>query len=327
MKRQFLAACQLIAVTASVLACNTTDPEFNAPIFAAKIPFSAQRLYPEGITYAPSLGKFLVSSLTQGKIGTVSPNGQYEDFIADKQLINAVGIKVREGKLYICNGDLGVSGKSTDKTTLKTAGLFVVDLANAQLIRSVRLDSLNPGVNHFANDVAFDRQGNAYVTDSFAPVIYKVTTDFKVSEFAKDTLFTGKQGFNLNGIVYHPDNFLLVVKSNEGKLFKVDVQNPNKVTEVVGINLPGGDGMVLVNDDLYVVNGQKQVSLVRSADGWKTAAVVKTDAAGYDQATTNVEVGGRVYTLNARIGEVNTAVLAKNPSQLQASEYSIEQFK
>ena len=314
----------LAGMVLCLVACNTPDPEFNAPVIPERIDFRAERQYPEGIAYAPGLDKFLVSSITQGKVGTVDQNGRYADLITNNALISAIGLKVRGDKLYVCNGDLGVSNKSTPATKLKTAGLFVFDLATQQLLKAVRLDTLLPGVGHFANDVAFDALGNAYVTDSFAPVIYKVTPDFKTS-IINSPLFAGASGFNLNGIVYHSDKFLIVVKANEGKLFKVDLNNTNLITEITGVNLPGGDGMVLYNGDLFVVNGQKQVSQVRSSDGWKTATLVKTDAVGYEQSTTNVEVNGKIYTLNARIGEVSEAL--DDPSKLQASQYSIRQFR
>lgn len=326
---QIRSASKLLLLAMGVAACNTDDPIFNAPTIPERVAFTAARQYPEGITYSPALSKFLISSITQGKIGTVDEKGQYADFIAnDAQLISGIGMKIRDNQLYVCNGDQGVSDKSTPQTALKTAGLFVYDLATGQNRRRVDLAALLPGVNHFANDIALDNKGNAYVTDSFAPVIYLVPADTTQPRIlVNSTRFSGAQGFNLNGIVYHPDNFLIVVKSNEGKLFKVDLTQSNTVTDITGVTVPNGDGMVLYNNDLYVVNSRNRVSQLRSTDGWKTASVVKTDTVGYDQATTNVEVNGKVYTLNARIGEVGAAAMAQNPALLTASQYSIQQFK
>ncbi|GAB4037516.1 L-dopachrome tautomerase-related protein [Spirosoma gilvum] len=318
----------LLLLGCCLTACDKSDPEFTAPVIPQRIDFSATRQYPEGITYAPTLDKFLVSSITQGKVGVVDQNGRYEELIADdKQLISSIGLKVRDGLLYVCNGDQGVSDKSTPETSLKTAGLFVYDLATRQKVRQIDLAGLVPNSNHFANDIAFDADGNAYITDSFAPVIYKVAANSSQAVVAvTSTLFAGAQGFNLNGIVYHPDKYLLVVKSNEGKLFKVELDD-STITEVTGVNLPSGDGMLLYNNDLYVVNSRNKVSQVRSTDGWKTATVVKTDEVGYDQATTNVVANDKIYTLNARIDEVSAAATAKDPSRLQANTYSIQQFK
>lgn len=312
-----------------VTGCNTLDPEFNAPLTPERLSFTAARQYPEGITYSPEFDQFLISSITQGKIGIVDHQGRYSDLIADdKQLISAIGMKVRNSLLYVCNGDQGVSDKSTPQTTLKTAGLFIYDLRTLKNVRRINLATLWPATNHFANDLAFDAVGNAYVTDSFAPVIYKIPVDSTQSNTVINSpLFAGTQGFNLNGIVYHPNNFLIVVKANEGKLFKIDLTNPNTITEIAGVNLPQGDGMVLYSGDLYVVNNQNQVSQVRSMDNWKTASIVKTDAVGYSESTTNVLVSNKIYTLNARIGEVSAAATAKDPGRLQANGYSIQAFK
>ncbi|WP_077919004.1 gluconolaconase [Spirosoma sp. 209] len=310
---------------AGMWACNTPDSEFDAAVFPERIAFQADRLYPEGITYSPALDRFLVSSITQGKIGTVDLNGRYADFLTDTGLISGIGLKIRGNLLYVCNADQGVSTKSTVQTTLRTAGLLVFNLTTRARVQAVRLDSLLPGVPHFANDLAFDPQGNAYITDSFAPVIYRVTPDYKPAIFINSPLFAGAQGFNLNGIVYHPGGYLIVVKSNEGKLFKVSVANPNIITEITGVTVAGGDGLTLLDNDLYVVNERRKVSRLRSTDDWKTATLVSADTTGYEQATTSVAVGSRIYTLNARIGEVSAA--AGNPAQLQARDYSIQQFR
>lgn len=324
------------AIMLGVAACNTIDAEFNTDVYPKRIAFTADRQYPEGIAYAPTLERFLISSVTQGKVGAVDLSGRYSDLLTDSKLISGTGVKVREGKVYVCNADLGISDKSTAQTVHKTAGLLIFDLATRQLIRHVRLDSLRPTVpnaRYLANDLAFDDAGNAYVTDSYAPVIYKVTPDYEASVLKDDPLFAddpqqlGRQQINLNGIVYHPDKFLLVVKSSTGELFRVDLVNIGKVDQVTGVVLPGGDGMVLANNNLYVVNGQNKVSQVSSSDGWKTASIVRTDSAGYSQATTNVSVNGRIYTINARIGEVSAAAASKDSNPLKSSDYSIQQFR
>lgn len=321
-------ACLFVFVSLCLTACNTYDPEFNDRLIPERIAFSANRQYPEGIAYAPTLGRFLISSLTQGKVGTVDEKGHYVDFIKDTQLISGVGLKVHDGKLYVCNGDQGISEKSTAQTTLKTAGLFIYDLNTGQNLRRVNLARLLPALNHYANDIAFDAQGNAYVTDSFAPVIYKVPADTtQPSIFVQSPLFDQGAGVKLNGIVFHPDGYLLVVKANEGALYKIPLATPYNFEQIKGVSLPGGDGMLLYNNDLYVVNNRNRVTQLRSTDKWLSATIVKTDSIGYDQATTNVMAEDRIYTLNARIGEVNAAVAAKNPGLLQAATYSIQQFK
>lgn len=326
MKNPSLAFAVVVALSLPACTDHNLPP---TPGFQERTNFIAERLYPEGITYSPRVGRFLVSSITQGKIGTVAADGRYEDFLSHPQLISSIGIHVRNESLYVVNGDMGVSVKSTPATARNTAELFVFNLDSRQLERRVDLDDLLPGVPHFANDVAIDDQGNAYVTDSFAPVIYKVTASGQASILVNDPRFSGMM-INLNGIVYHPNGYLLAVKTNQSKLFKIDLRNGNAISEVAGFSnaVAGGDGMTLVGNDLYVVNGQGSlVTQVRSTDNWQSAALVKTDGFGYSQATTNVEVGGQIYSINARIGEVSAAGMAMNPGLLQSRDYSIQRFK
>ncbi|MBO0934582.1 gluconolaconase [Fibrella aquatilis] len=306
---------------------NGTDP--NAPAFAGTTAFTADRQYPEGIAYASTLNQFLVTSLTQGKVGTVSVSGQYADLFTDPQLISAQGIKVQNGKVYVCNAAQVVATKTTPQATGKTAGLFVYNLTTKQIERRTDLAALLPGAPHLANDVVLDAQGVAYVTDSFSPVVYRVAADGTPTVLVNDPRFAVPTGqFGLNGIVFHPSNYLIVVKAATGQLYKIDLANGNAISEVTGFEpLTGGDGMVLIDNDLYVVNKRSQVTQLRGANNWATASVVKTDAAGYAESTTNTVVNGQIYTLNARIGEVGAAAASGNPASLTSSAYSIERFK
>lgn len=206
---------------------------------------------------------------------------------------------------------------------------MVFDLATRQLERRVDLDALLPAEQpNFANDLTVAPDGTVYVTDSFSPVVYKVTRDGRASILVRDDVRFTSPTFGLNGIVHHPNGFLIVINTGLGKLYKIDLQNSNAVTEVTGTGSLPGDGLALLNNDLYVVTGNgSRMARVRSRDDWQTASIVKIDESGYSQATTNVAVNGRVYTLNARIGEVVDAI--SNPTQmgLQSSGYGIQQFR
>lgn len=324
MKRTWYSTAFLVTAISGLTACEDHPASPNAG-FPERIEFVAPRQYPEGIAYSAQLDRFVITSLTQGKLGTVDVNGKYEDLIAPPELISGVGVKVADGRILVCNSDNGVSTKSSPQTATKTAELLVINIGSRQLERRVDLDNLLPNVNHFANDLAIAPDGTVYVTDSFAPVVYRVTRDGQASILVNDSRFASTS-FGLNGIVYHPNGYLIVVKTSEGKLFKIDLQNNNAISEVSGVTLQGGDGMTLVGNDLYIVTGSgSQVSQVRSTNNWQSASLVKNDTQGYFQATTNTPVNGRIYTLNARIGEIQQAM--GNPALLQSNNYSIQAFK
>ncbi|MCY7358249.1 MAG: hypothetical protein LH609_12490 [Rudanella sp.] len=183
--------------------------------------------------------------------------------------------------------------------------------------RRTDLDALLPAADpNFANDVTLAPDGTAYVTDSFSPVIYKVNPDGIASILARDNVRFASPAFGLNGIAYHSNGFLIVANAGQGKLYKVDLQNGNTTTEITGTGALPGDGLTILNNDLYVVTGGNRVAQVRSTDNWQTASIIKFDATGYLGATTSVAVNNQIYTLNARIGE-----------NANARDFSIQRFR
>jgi len=293
----------LLLSTIYLTACEDHRDSPNAN-FPARINFVAERQYPEGIAYSSQLGKFLITSIPFGKIGTVDTDGRYADLLTAPELIAAIGMKVAGNRVFVCNSDQGRSVRSTPATTRQLAELLVFNLTTGLLERRTDLDNLLPAADpNFANDVTLAPDGTAYVTDSFSPVIYKVTPNGTASILVQDIARLGNAGFGLNGIVYHPNGYLIVANSGQGKLYKIDLQNANAITEITGTGTLPGDGLTLLNGDLYVVTGGTRVAQVRTTDNWQTASIVKFDATDYVGATTSVAVNNQIYTLNARIGQ------------------------
>ncbi|GAB4023670.1 gluconolaconase [Spirosoma koreense] len=324
MKANYTLFTFLSTIGLGLVACEDHQLSPNAS-FPERINFVAERQYPEGIAYSAQLDRFLVSSITQGKIGAVDINGNYTDLITPPELISSMGMRVANGHIFVCNSDQGVSTKSTPQTTRKIAELLIFNVSSRQLERRVDLDDVYTSDRHLANDLAVLPDGTVYVTDSFAPVIYKVSPAGQASVLVESPLFVSAT-FGLNGIVYHPNGYLIVAQTGAGKLYKIDLKNNNAISEVGGLsNLPA-DGMSWLNGDLYAVTGGgSKVAKLQSSDDWKTAVLVATDENGYNQATTNVAVNGSIYTLNARIGEISAAM--GNPALLQSRNYSIQKFR
>nr|GMD22039.1 Mucin-5AC like [Ipomoea batatas] len=153
----------------------------------------------------------------------------------------------------------------------------------------------------FADDVAVDEEGNAYITDAKASKIWKVGPEGELQHTIRSPLFTPKEWYKnlvaLNGIVYHPNGYLLVVHTFSGNLYKVQTAKGNKVeiVNVVGGSLRFGDGLLLVSPDKLVVAGNP-TRLVESSDDWESARIVgKSKDAIHRVATAATEKDGRVY--------------------------------
>lgn len=185
------------------------------------------------------------------------------------------------------------------------------------------LGSLSEG-SHFANDLALDEVGNAYVTDSFAPIIYKIDTSGKTSIFSKSPLFKDGEGFNLNGIAYHKGGYLLVGKYNSGDLFKISIADP---TDIQRVALPGplkgADGFNLADDEhLYVavnLGADKTVELA-STDDWKTATIVREVKSLKSMPTAPTKVGDAIWVLNSRLDTLF------DPKANKISDFVLQKF-
>lgn len=126
-------------------------------------------------------------------------------------LVSTVGILVDDERntLWVANSDLGAGNRTKTATQGKLAGVAKYDATTRKRLAYYDLGALSEG-SHFANDIALDKHGNAYVTDSFAPIIYKIDTAGKATIFAQNPMFNDADGFNLNGIAYHEGGYLLV---------------------------------------------------------------------------------------------------------------------
>lgn len=267
-------------------------------------------LYPEGLDYDAAGDRFLLSSVREGSVYQVLSNGDVSPFIQDERLVSSTGIHVDSprNRLLVPNSDYGVSLRSSPDTLDKMAALGIYDLTTGDVLHYVDLEQLRPGEAHFANDVAVDAEGNAYVTDSLSPILYKVTPEGEASIFLESDRFVGN-GFNLNGIVYHPDGYLIMAKKSEGVLFKVPIDNPEAFSEIqVERKFVGTDGLILAdNNELIAITNQagdtvsNEIFALRSDDDWQSALVSDSYVSDADYPSTGTIREGDIYVVKGQL--------------------------
>ena len=276
-----------------------------AQILPDTVSFKKDALYPEGLEYDAGNNRFLVTSLREGIVGTVTPDGNYNVLFQDSNMVSAIGIRIdkERDRVLVCNSDPGVSMHTKPETQAKLAGLAVFQLSTGNLIKYIDLASLSEGGGHFCNDIALDSDGVAYVTDSFSPIIYKVDTDNNASIFLKNDKFAG-EGFGLNGIVVK-DDYLLVAKYNDGTLYKFPLNDPQKFSQVtIEGTYPGADGLVWADDGslILIANATtNKVLKLTSDDNWASAKIAGTVDTGEVFATTGKQINGDIYVLYAML--------------------------
>jgi sugar lactone lactonase YvrE len=313
------------ALTISTIVASFAFTQDNP---SERIVFSSEKLYPEGITFDDKRQLVYLSSLTQGKISSVDKQGNVKIVADDPKLVSTVGIKYsnKTGKLYAANSDMGLSSKSSKETTLSLGQLAIIDVTSGKLEDLVTLSDLVPG-KHMLNDLALDNDGNIYITDSYAHVVYKVDKNKKASVFSQSNLFKPDSNtLGLNGIAYNNEGYLLIAKSVEGSLLKVSIKDPTKVEKV---KLPEPlfwtDGIYFINDKELVAvrNRFSKTVFLRSDNHWESATIVKEEKATDIMPTTvAVSALGNVYVINSKLSE-----LRPDPTKAVSKEFVIDVYK
>ncbi|MGH3875850.1 MAG: hypothetical protein ACRDSK_02290 [Actinophytocola sp.] len=271
---------------------------------------SAPRLHPEGVAYAPAQHRFLIGSVTHGTVSVVKPDGSVRTLVEDPALITTMGLAVdaRRGRLLVVNGDVGISDHSTPETARKTAGLGIYDLRDGRRIAYHDLGALDPDHEHFGNDVAIARDGTAFVTDSFAGAVYRVPLDGAPSVLLRDDrLMPAGSGNGANGIVLHPNGFLLIAHSSGRALFKLDGDRLTQVTVDQPIGAP--DGLLLDRSGaLHAVDNtaDNRVVTLDSTDDWTTARVASSQPWPDPAPTTMTRTDCGSYVLSGRLDQLPT---------------------
>lgn len=176
------------------------------------------------------------------------------------------------------------------------------------------------GESTFPDDVAADEEGNAYVTDASGNKIWKVSPSGVLLGVIKNSTFVQRPGLRhnlvgLNGIVYHPNGYLLVVHTFGGDLFKVDPKTEAVHAVKVQGSLGRGDGMELLSPTRLVVAGTPSSRLVESSDDWETARVTGQYVGPVHRVGSSATVkDGDVYInhiVGFGLGKKKTHVLAR----------------
>ena len=279
---------------------------------ASPLRIAAPALYPETLALNPQTNQFLLSSLREGVVVEVGLDGQAKQLVTDPRLTSILGIAVDAAskRLLVTNSDLGAGPRHSARGPKKEAGVGVYELASGRALQYVDLAGLLPEAEHLINGIALDSRGNAYLSDSLSPVIYKLEPGGKASIFLQSDEFRGA-GINLNGLVVHPRGFLLVVKKSSGALYRVPLADPQRFARVqVPISFVGGDGLQLVADEQLVLIANKTPAaapqaafVLESSDDWASAKVVETRVLGDVYPTSCAVRDGKLYALSSHLDE------------------------
>jgi DNA-binding beta-propeller fold protein YncE len=215
---------------------------------------------PDGNIYVPTFGFNTTGSLTGNAVlFVISPNG---DILR---------------KVTIQNSSPHMLGLAFNPVF---GNLLVLDFGAGKILDVNPYTGLStlvagPIANSGLNALTFDQSGNAYVSDSFNGVIWKVTHSGTVTTWSSGPLLAPGTGltppFGANGVEFNNEHTILYVANTaEHQIIEIPV-NPDGTAGtakilITGINAPDGI-MVDGNDNIWICSNQEDEIVVIDKTG------------------------------------------------------------
>ncbi len=301
----------VILVSLLLFCCHVLTKDFaiNPP----KVVMNSANLYPYGLAYSSKIG-FLVGSLTQGLVYKVSDSGSLTPFVSHPSMQSVTGIQTDDlhNLLYIVNTNVSIAlnpdGVTYSPVYSKVATLIKANLQTGAIITIIDFSNIvRPGYtgNFYPTDVCFDTIGSVYITDSLQGVVIQIDINNNARLFASDSRWFDIESdayYGVTGIDFFNNN-IIVGKNGMGRLFKIPIQNPSQITEVlVKGSLKGLDGLNFLASGSLIVSAGSFVSQVVSVDNFDTATVISVDES-IEDGSTLANRGVDNYVLTAHLDD------------------------
>lgn len=241
-------------------------------------------VYPESLSSSKD-GTLYVGDIADGGVLRIRPNGAPERWIKPGAFGSAsvLGVLVDEpsNTLWICSNDLSSMGIKVPGAAAGSA-LIGFDLKSG----SGKVRAAFPGGHNLCNDMAVGADGSAYVTNSDAPQILKLSPGGKQLEvwFSDASLQPAPNGTGLDGIAFGSDGNLYVNRFDAADLYRLEVRGgkagkltkltPSRKLELTDAIRPLGHGVFLLIEgagrlDTMTIQGDAAV-IATLKDGYVT---------------------------------------------------------
>lgn len=273
-------------------------------------------LIPEGITYDPVEKAFYVGSIQQRKIVKISADGSVKDFVSpNDKLLQLVGMTVDgKGMLWACNNS------PEHDTVNRASNINVYRLKDGTLFRQFQISDK---ARHLFNDLCFTSNGDLYITDSDAGMLWRIKSGGNdIEAFTKPGSLPWA-----NGIVVMPDNKRVLVCTGSGMgIAAVDLETKKIAPFPVHKYLIlGMDGMYLYRNQLIGVQnttfpeGILRMTMDDTLTRVDQVSLLASDESQMDIPTTGVVVGDYFYFIaNSQLHQIQgSGGKIKHPEQLK----------
>ncbi|MFK7977581.1 MAG: SMP-30/gluconolactonase/LRE family protein [Halioglobus sp.] len=316
----FIFTTSILCLSAVISGCsdsNDSTPAVDLTPLLERYVLSSMDSVPEGIAFDEQDRAFFATSLNGASITRIDAQGNETLFREADNSATLVGAKVdsERRKLWVCAREVMQSGSQTDNR------VWVFDLGTGEATMEFLLGAI--ATNGSCNDLALDSAGNAYVTDSSNPNVYRLDgTSGEGTLLVSDPLFADVTtlGLGLNGIaVQSDDSGLIVGKFAPASLFHIALDDSNAITPITlsGDALPSPDGLAFLGADLYTV-ADSAVSKIQLSNASSAGAVTTVEQISGLSTATVAE--GALYVIKS---EVTRSVL-NAPLQLPFEIFKVD---
>jgi sugar lactone lactonase YvrE len=309
--RAQVAAALLLAALAPLRTGAQASPDSRARGVLLR-ELADSTLWPEGVDRDPRTGDFYVASVRHRTIVRLTARGsEHELWPRDDPRIGALlGVRVDPRKRVVWATTSGIPQmEGWTPADSGIAALLRIDARSGRIVR--RWDLRVAPRGHVLGDLALGPRGDVYLTDSYAPVLYRLRPGADTLERITHPLFRSLQGMAATD----DDRFVYVADYSRGLLrLRLADGDVRRLGVAAGTDTRGCDGIVLHRGAIVAVqNGASPARIVRfvlNAAGDSIVATQELDRnpALAPEPTIGTMMGDRfVYVANSQWEEFDDA--------------------
>ena len=281
-----------------------------------QIEWIGKALFPEGIA-SDGLDFVYVGGVLSGEVQVYDVEADTVDVLLPPGSVETpLGLKVRDDVLWVCEA----GAQATPKTPPGPSMIRGFDLATRGLVATHAFPvDAQTGLTGTCNDLAFDDDGNLFITDFAMGRIMRVgaadlLSDAETTIWVEDDAWAPVEGApgSINGIVFG-DGAVWTVNFADSMIYRIDVAGDGSAGDVSGIeglDAASGDGLLWVDGELIIVQTEPVNRVVAVTIGEGMPAVREL-ASDLDQPSTVTVVRDRLCILE---GQLFKAILGQPPN-------------
>ncbi len=228
--------------------------ELNKPINTSSTAFviDEKDLHPESTAYDEKTETFYLGSIHKRKIISIDKDGHTKIFIPEKQdgLLAVNGIKINSKERLLWAACTAIPQMiDYEKSLQGMCAVFEYNLDSKELLK--KYVAPNDSNRHYFGDLAINKNGDVYVSDSYYPAIYLIKNNSNELKLFYENNDLG----SLQGLDFSNDGKELFFADYSSGIYKLEISTKklNYIAEPKDCATKGIDGLYFYNNSLIAI--------------------------------------------------------------------------